>query len=113
GELDDPLLHFTSWMEEGTRKQFTETVSLGPLFSCAAAVEEARDTTATGRDHFADLVGSARKLEEISLGTGWLSVVAHDQLRSGMLLLRNEATRLQTARSQEVRERFQNCGIAL
>jgi selenocysteine lyase/cysteine desulfurase len=113
GELDDPLLHFTSWMNEGTRKHFTETVSLGPLFSCAAAVEEALDRTINGRNPFSDLVRTARKLEHVSLGTGWVPLVSHDQLRSGILLLHSQARRLNTARPDEVRERFQKCGVAL
>jgi hypothetical protein len=113
GELADPLLHFTSWMEEGTTRQFTETVSLGPLFSCAGAVKEALDTTIGGRDHFSELAQTATKLEEVSLGTGWKPVVPHDELRSGILLLRQEAKRWNAGRPEEVRDCFQKSGVAL
>jgi selenocysteine lyase/cysteine desulfurase len=110
GELDDPLLQFTSWMEAGTRKRFTETVSIGPLFSCAAAVKEVLARTSS-TDTFSELVRTAQALEEISLGTGWTPVVSHDELRSGILLLRSDSVK--RARPEEVREQFQECGIAL
>jgi hypothetical protein len=113
GEMDDPLLQFTSWMAEGTRKHFTETVSLAPLFSCAAAAEEAQDRTTNGQNPFSDLVGIAWKLEQVSLDTGWAPLVPHDELRTGILLLRGEARESNWARPEEVRERFQKCQVAL
>jgi hypothetical protein len=113
GEMDDPHLQFTSWMEEGTRKHFTETVSLVPLFSCAAAAEEALNRTSNGQNLFSDLVGIARKLDQVSLGTGWAPMVSHDELRTGILLLRGEAKESKWARPEEVRERFQKCHVAL
>jgi hypothetical protein len=97
GDLDDPLLHFTSWIEQGTRKRFTETVALAPLFSCAAAAREMRDASAAGRDRFSELVTTARRLEDIALGTGWTPIVSHDDLRSGILLLRHEDRSIQTS----------------
>jgi hypothetical protein len=113
GELDDPLLHFTSWMEEGKKKHFTETVSLGPLFSCAAAAKEALNRVTTASDHFSDLVRTAKKLEDVSLGTGWTPLLPHDELRSGILLLRHEASGFKARRPEETRERFQRYGVAL
>jgi hypothetical protein len=113
GDLDDPLLHFTSWIEQGTRKRFTETVSLTSLFSCAAAAKEALTRTTTGSAHFAHLVRKASVLEEISFATGWRPVVPHDQLRSGIVLLNNPATRSRHVRPEEVRERFQRCGLTV
>ena len=113
GEMDDPLLQFTSWMEEGTRKHFTETVCLVPLFSCAAAAEEALVRTTNGKNPFSDLVGIARKLELVPLGTGWTPLVPHDELRSGILLFRTEASGSKWSRPEEVRERFQKCQVAL
>ncbi len=110
GELHDPLLQFTSWMEAGTRRRFTETVSLGSLFSCAAAVKEVLART-RGRETFSELVRTAQALEEVSLGTGWTPVVSHHELRSGILLLQSDSVR--RTRPEEVRERFQDCGIAL
>jgi hypothetical protein len=113
GELEDPLLHFTSWMEAGTRKRFTETVSLAPLFSCAGAANEVLDRSTTASGHFSGLLSTARKLNEISLGTGWTPVVPHEELRSGILLLRKEASSSTTASPEEVRGQFQKCGVAL
>jgi selenocysteine lyase/cysteine desulfurase len=113
GELDDPLLQFTSWIEEGTRKRFTETVSLGPLFSCAAAAKQALARMTSGRDTFSDLLETATELEEASLGTGWTPLISHDELRSGILLLRSDSVSLTHARPEEVRERFQESGVAL
>jgi hypothetical protein len=113
GELDDPLLHFTSWMEAGTRKRFTETVSLAPLFSCAGAAKEVLDRLPTARTHFSDLVSTARDLEENSQGTGWAPIVPHEELRSGILLLRREASNSTTASPEEVREEFQKCGVTV
>jgi len=110
GELDDPLLQFTSWMEAGTRRRFTETVSLGSLFSCAAAVKDVLART-SGRDKFSELVRTAQALEEASLGTGWTSVVSHDELRFRSLLLRSDSVGLVLPKM--VRERFQDFGIAL
>jgi hypothetical protein len=113
GEMDDPLLQFTSWMEEGTRKHFTETVSLVPLFSCAAAAEEALDRTSNGQNLFSDYVGIARELEQVSLGTRWAPLVPHDALRTGIVLLRSEAKDSKWPRPEEVREGFQKCHVAL
>jgi hypothetical protein len=83
------------------------------LFSCAAAAEEALDRTTNGQNPFSDLVSTARKLEQVSLGTGWAPLVPNDEVRTGILLLRGEASGSKWARPEEVRERFQKCRVAL
>jgi hypothetical protein len=42
-----------------------------------------------------------------------MPLTPHDEFRSGILLLQSESPRLKRARPEEVREQFQECGVAL
>jgi hypothetical protein len=113
GELDDPLLRFSTELERGPGDSFTETVALGCLFPCAAAVADGLSAGRSAGQRFADLVGAARQLEAVSAETAWTPLVPDPGLRSGILLLRNDTPAVRGATAGEIRRRFQERGVAL
>src|SRR5262249_13225371 len=88
GELNDPLLHFSSQRERGVKEHFSETVSLSPLFSCAGAVAESLKNAPSLEEQFKTLVEHGRELEEASSKCGWTILTPHDSLRTGILLIK-------------------------
>jgi hypothetical protein len=112
GELDDPLLRFTSRREAGVRDRFTETVSLMPLFTCAAAVAESLESAPRATERHSELVEGTLKLEEASSGTGWAPLVSHASLRTGILLLRSEDPETRALDADWLRGHFRESGVA-
>lgn len=113
GTIDDPLLRFTGRREVGVRDRFTETVSLMPLFSCAAAVAESLEEAPDAAGRFTGLVEGARKLEEASRGSGWTPLVPHASLRTGILLLRSEDPETRVLDAEWLRGHFHESGVAV
>lgn len=112
GELDDPLLRFTEQCASGVQEVFGETVSLGALFPCAAAVADLMgEGGAQGR--FERFVGRAREMEEITAQTTWKPVVPAECFRSGIVLLQSQRPGVRAAGAEQVRRCFQEQGVAL
>jgi hypothetical protein len=111
--IDDALLHFTSRRERGVRERFTETVSLAPLFSCAAALAENLGSGPCPRKRFAELVYRARELQELSEGSAWAPLVPHPSLRSGILLLHSGDPAVQAESPESLRRHFQAQNLSL
>jgi len=112
-ELDDPLLNFTTRRECGMKEQFTETVSLGPLFSSAASLAENLDEMPLPNEGFARLQQNRACLEDASIGTSWSPLAPHESLRSGILLLQARSPLLKREAPEAIRGRFQERGITL
>ena len=106
GEIDDPLLRFTARLESGTDEHLSETVNLTPLFSTNGALADAGDLAGAWRTRMRNLEVAAATL----LGVGWESLLADREFRSGILLVRAERPKIQTADS--LRAALREAGIA-
>jgi hypothetical protein len=113
GELDDPLLIFSSQLETGERESFSETVNLVPMFTAAAAVRRMLSSPRSKRDELAVQVGNADRIAEQVPAAGWRPKRPAAGMRSGILLLepRNASTR--SAPPDVLRERLLTAGVAL
>ncbi len=113
GSLDDPLLRFTAKWERGTEDAFSETVSLSPLFPCAAAIAEFREQIVCPEKRFAQLVQSTQRMEAICRSTSWAPLVPHSSMRSGILLVQDTRPEITRASAESLRCQFQMRGLAL
>jgi hypothetical protein len=111
GEIDDPLLRFTSQMESGALDSVTETVNIAPLFSCQGAVNDALSGRAGRESRLATQLANLQTAADAARRTAWKPLLANPALRSGILLLKNPKGRTATAR--EIREAFAQQGVAL
>ncbi len=94
GDLDDPLLRFSSRLEAGARKASGETVNLAPLFSAQGAAGDALTTANPQATRLASLPAAA----DAAGGAGWRPLLPCPDLRSGILLVCAERP---AARSRE------------
>lgn len=108
GDLDDPLLRFTTFLESGTRGPLSETVSLAPLFTARGAVS---DAVHAGNSFDARLENLKRAFELVA-GTGWEPLLPSPDLRSGILLIRPPRHARHTREPDALRLRLREAGVA-
>jgi hypothetical protein len=113
GELDDPLLAFSSQLETGQRESFSETVSLVPMFTAAAAVRRMLASSRAKREELASQVDNADRLAEQAPAAGWRPKRPDAGLRSGILLLEPQSATARSAPPDVLRERLLVAGVAL
>jgi hypothetical protein len=113
GDIDDPLLAFTSQLEEDSVEMFSETVNLSSLFSCRAAVADRSPNESSFERELAQRIANADKLAQCVSDVGWQPLVPRHEFRSGVLLLRPEREQLRHVDSQQLRAFFLAHGIAL
>jgi Aminotransferase class-V len=113
GELNDPLLQFSTRLEAGAQDDVGETVNLSSLFSCQGAVADA-----PGMGRPTSLLTSRLENQDQAAGvaesTGWRPLLPCPALRTGILLL--EAARdakRKAVSAAEVRSAFYRQGVAL
>jgi len=113
GELDDPLLAFTTQLEGETADSYSETVNLTPMFTAAAAVRRMLSSPHAKRDELLGQVANADRLADVARQSGWWPARPALPMQSGVLLLypRRQDTRI--APPNVVRERFLASGVAL
>jgi selenocysteine lyase/cysteine desulfurase len=113
GEIDDPLLCFSSQLEGEHLDGRTETVNLAPLFAGQGAVADAleAETTPAGRlpQRLANLAGVAG----MSAAAGWQSRLVPRELQSGILLLQAEREKRREDSPEALRQSFSDQGIAV
>lgn len=113
GELDDPLLRFTTQLEEGRLDGTTETVSLAALFTTHAT---ASGFTLEG-DGILEVLRSritnVREVASAAPSSGWHPVGLNESLGSGILLLRQGRREVTATDPAAVRARFHEAGVAL
>ena len=99
GEIDDPLLRFTTQLESASLDGDTETVNLIPLFTCQGAAADALDS-------YSPLPIALRQRQEnlalavsLAQSRGWHSILPAEPFRTGILLLQadRETTRSRAA----------------
>jgi len=113
GQLDDPLLSFTSELENGRCKAFSETVNLAPLFTSAAAVSRLWHSPHGRLQEFDRQIANTDRVAELTEATTWQTVRPHQSMRSGILLLQAKAKDARTAPPDTLRDRFRRQGIAV
>lgn len=86
GDLDDPLLKFSSRLEAGTRGPVSETVNLAPLFAAQGAASDV-PRPASPLDVRLE---SLRRAAGVATAAGWTPLLPTSDLRSGILLVRPE-----------------------
>jgi hypothetical protein len=111
GDLDDPLLLFTTQLENRCLEPFSETVSVAGLFACAAAADAADPWALTAC--FRTRVANADALLEAARPSGWEPLVPDAPFRSGILLLQGLDRQIQAAPAEALRTTFQQHGVAV
>jgi len=113
GELDDPLLKFTAQLETDRLDGFSETVSLAPMFTAAAAVRAMIRSDRTKQAELAAQLDNADRAAEQGEGAAWRPVRLSVPPRTGILLLQAADAQTRAAPSNRLRERFLSSGIAV
>jgi hypothetical protein len=113
GQLDDPLLRFTTQLETGALDGTTETVNLAPLFSCQGATEDALGRPASLQEIGSTRQVNRRRLSSVALMAGWRPLVPCSSLQTGILLLQPERAAACQRSAQEMRAACYASGVAL
>ena len=90
-QLDDPLLRFSTQLETGALDGVTETVNLGPLFSCQGATDEALGHSEGPHFSLPMRQIHRRRISALALRSGWRPLVPCSSLQTGILLLQPAA----------------------
>jgi hypothetical protein len=113
GELDDPLLRFTTQIESATIDGEMETVNLMPLFTsqgaAADALEQRISIPAILRVRQQNLLQAA----SVAGSSGWQPLLPAEPFRTGILLLQAERTTTRNLSPFELREGFAGNGVAV
>lgn len=113
GELDDPLLKFTTQIETAKLNGETETVSLIPLFTCQGAAVDALERPAPLAAILRQRQANLREAAELAAACGWLPVQPAEPFRTGILMLRAERNKTRQRTAEELRDTFADEGLAL
>jgi hypothetical protein len=108
GELDDPLLRFTSRLEAGAREVAGETVNLTPLFSAQGAGQDAL----AAEDPRSMRLASVSPAAEAAGAAGWPPLLPCPDLRSGILLARAERLVARGRDPELLRAALRDAGVA-
>jgi hypothetical protein len=95
-EADDPLLSFSTRLENGCVESFSETVNVLGVFSARAALADAGHCGLANL--FDTLLSNSRLLASAAENTPWKTLLPHASLRSGITLL-------QTGRRDKIKMR--------
>jgi hypothetical protein len=106
GDLDDPLLRFTTQLEAGTAGPI-ETLNLTPLFTTRAAVA---DTGPPGA--ITSRLENAAAVASFASDAGWAPVQPATPLRSGILLLQAGRAAIQSLAPDILRTTLRDAGVA-
>jgi len=113
GELNDPLLRFTTQIESAKLDGETETVNLIPIFTCQGATAEALERSAS----VPSLLGMRRRnvlqAASVAESSGWRPVLPAEPFRTGIMLLQSERDVIRRRSHRDLRESFADEGVAL
>jgi selenocysteine lyase/cysteine desulfurase len=113
GELDDPLLRFTSQLEATVLDGETETVNLIPLFTCQGAATDALARTASLSGMLELRRQNVVQVATMAESCGWRPVLAAEPFRTGILILQAGRAAIQQRSPLELRRTFADKGVAL
>ena len=108
GDLDDPLLRFTSRPEAGGRDPLTETVNLTPLFTAQGAAGDHQ----TGQDSFATRLSNLDAASNAAAECDWRPLLPSPGLRSGILLLQAKSKATRREDPETTRASLRGGGVA-
>lgn len=111
GELDDGLLRFCEQLTNANLDGQSETVNLGPLFSCGGAAADATTSVDTTNESVAQQSINAELVCDIAHDGDWRPVVPDRTFCTGILLLEQRVGRAHIAAGESVRRFFQDRGI--
>jgi len=106
GDLDDPLLRFSSQLEMGTHGTM-ETLNLLPLFTSRAAVADACPPGMVSLR-----AKNAATVAALAPVTGWKPLLPDVPLRSGILLLEAERAAVRSIPPDILRTNLRDAGVA-
>jgi len=110
-ELDDGMLRFCSQLTEANLDGYSETINLGPLFSCCGAVADALASAASAGESIAQQISNSELVCDIACHGRWQPLMPHRAFRSGILLLEHDGIKRRFAIADAVRRHFQDRGI--
>ena len=113
GELDDPLLSFTTQLEGENLERFSETVNLAPMFTAAASVRAMMRSDRTKYAELSAQIDNAEQVAQRSSATGWRPIRPANPMTTGILLLEATDRQNRVAPIDRLREHFLAGGIAL
>lgn len=113
GELDDPLLKFTTQIETAKLDGETETVNLIPLFTCQGAAVDALERPLPLATILRQRKANLREAVELAAASGWLPVQPAEPFCTGILLLQAEREKTRRRSAEELRDAFAEEGLAL
>jgi aspartate aminotransferase-like enzyme len=113
-DLDDPLLAFVQQLEDESLDTYSETVNLGSLFACRAAIADHNNGLQSSfPETFQQRLSCAVVLSEAIDGTGWRALFPQKPFRTGMLLAHLEQPSPRSLSSGSLRAFFLAHGIAV
>jgi selenocysteine lyase/cysteine desulfurase len=110
GELDDPLLRFSSQLETDSLDGSTETVNLGSLFTCFGAsldIAEERETV------FQERRTNAEAIIELSQKTDWRLVSPSPEFQSAVVMLEATGSVIRELPAKTLRTAFEQQSVSL
>ncbi|HUQ71444.1 MAG TPA: aminotransferase class V-fold PLP-dependent enzyme [Planctomycetaceae bacterium] len=113
GELDDPLLRFTTQLEAACLDGETETVNLMPLFTCQGAATDALEPAIPLLETLHLRQEQARQAAALAPAIGWDSLMPAEPFQTGILLLQADRSSTRAQTPAVLRERFAAQGVAL
>ena len=113
GELDDPLLRFSTQLETDALDGTSETVGLASLFSCQGAVADALEGGDMPSRCLPGRVESLMAAATVAASAGWRPLLASAAFRTGILLLQAEREKKKELPAPELRRAFSERGVAL
>ena len=110
-ELDDGLLRFCEQLTDADLDGYSETVNLGPLFSCCGAVADALTSVDSTIAAIAQQSTNAEFVRNICQNGDWRPTVPDGAFRTGILVLERRNAGGHLAKGEAVRRFFQDRGV--
>jgi selenocysteine lyase/cysteine desulfurase len=113
GELDDPLLRFSTQLEGNCLDARTETVNLACLFSCRGALADALEGACDPSHCLPHRLNSLSAAADVAAASGWRPLLPPPAFRTGILLLQAERERTRAVPAEALRSAFYEQGVAV
>ena len=110
-ELDDALFRFCGRPCSTEFAGYSETVNLGPLFSCCGAVTDTPTSVRSINESMLHLYANARRVAHMAHHSRWRPLMPDRAFRTGIVLLENLTGAGQVAAGEAVRRFFQHRGV--
>ncbi len=110
GELDDPLLRFSSQLETDTLDGSTETVNLASLFSCYGATLDAVEER---ESVFQERRSNAEAVVDLSRETDWCVASPSPEFQSAVVMLEATDSAIRELPAKTLRTAFEKQGLSL